>query len=327
MKTVFIILDGLGDRPIKEFAGKTPLEAAKKPNLNRLAKNGMTGMLYALAPGVNVGSDVAQLSIFGYQPEKYYSGRGPIECLGAGMEIKQNDICFRANISSIGEDKTIIDRRAERISSTKEFVEEFNGMEISGVKILVKPATGYRACIIFRGESLSDKVSTNDPKQNGKKALKALPLDGTKSAKKTADVLNEFLDISSKKLAQNKKNIELKRQGKLQANCLLVRGAGKAHNVPGFLEKYSLSAACIAGAGLYKGIGKMLGMKIIDAPGATGLPDTDIKAKVAHTIKALKEFDFVFLHLKATDSFGEDGNAPKKKWFIEKFDKELAPLL
>lgn len=327
MKTVFVILDGLGDRPIKQLKNKTPLEAAKKTNLNFLAKNGITGMLYPLAPGINTGSDTAQLSILGYDIKTQYPGRGPIECLGANMEPKNNDICFRANASTLEENGVLSDRRAGRISSTKELVEEFNETTIDGIKFIVKPATGYRACIIMRGENLSEKVSSNDPKQAGTAPLKIMPLDDSQSANQTAEALNKFLDFTRKKLLENPLNKKLKQHGKPQANYLLIRGAGKMQTPPSFEEKFGLKAACIAGAGLYKGIGKMLGMKVLEVKGATGMADTNIKAKISATKKALKEFDFVFLHLKATDSFGEDGNFNGKKRFIEKFDKELKPLL
>ncbi len=327
MKTVFVILDGLGDRPIKEFKGKTPLEAAKKPSLNSLATKGITGMMYPLGVGINAASDTAQLTIFGYDIEKEYFGRGPIECLGINMELKENDICFRANLATIHDNKTILDRRAGRINSTKEFVEEFDGLEIDGAKFLVKPATGYRACIVLRGNGFCERVSSNDPKKDGQFALEIKPLDNSLDAKKTAAVLNKFIELTNQKLNQNKKNIELRKQNKPQANYFLLRGAGKNHSLPTFFEKFGLKAACIAGAGLYKGIGRTMGMKVIEVEGATGLADTNIKAKINACIQALKEFDFVFLHIKATDSFGEDGNYLKKKEFIEKFDKELAPLL
>lgn len=327
MKTVFIMFDGLGDRPIKEFSGKTPLEAAKKNNLDTLAKNGITGMLYPLEPGINCGSGIAQLSILGYDPEKYSTGRGPLECIGINMQLEENDICLRANLSTINDQGVIVDRRAERITSTKEFVEELDGLEIDGVKFLVKPATGYRACIVMRGKNLSDKVSTNDPKKEGQKPLQIKPLEETEAAKKTVEALNKFLQTAGKKLSENKKNFELKKQGKAQANYLLVRGAGKVLNVPSLKEKFGLKSACIAGAGLYKGIGRMVGMNVVEVEGATGLPDTNVQAKIQATLKALKDHDFVYLHFKATDIFGEDGKPKEKKEFIEKVDKELAPLL
>lgn len=327
MKTVFVIIDGLGDRPVKEFKGKTPLEAAKKPNLDRLAAKGITGMLYPIDCGINTGSDAAQLSIFGYSYEKEYPGRGPLECLGINMELQENDICFRANLATMNENGIIIDRRAGRIDSTKELVGELDGTEIDGIKFIVKPATGYRACIVLRGNDVSEKVTGNDPKETGKKPLQVLHKDNSDSAKKTAGAINAFLELAAKNLKENKKNAELKKQGKPQANYILLRGAGKNKKLPSFFEKHSLKAACVAGAGLYKGIGRMLGMNVLEVKGATGLANTDINAKIKTTINALKEHDFVFLHFKATDSFGEDGNYKKKKWFIENIDKGLAPLL
>jgi len=327
MKAVFIILDGLGDRPLKELREKTPLEAAKKPNLNKLAANGITGMLYPIGPWINTGSDTAQLSIFGYEPEKYYFGRGPIECLGINMDVKENDICFRANVATLDQTGKVIDRRAGRLSSTKEFVNELDGIKIDGVEFLVKPATGYRICIIMRAKGLSEKVSSNDPKKTQQAPLKIVPLDNSAQAKKTALALEKFIKFASDKFQNNKKNIELKRSGEPQVNYILIRGAGKKHSIPSFEKRFGLKAACVAGAGLYKGIGKTLGMNVIEVKGATGLANTNIKAKISAVRKALRDFDFVFLHLKATDSFGEDGNAKGKKEFIEKFDRELSPLL
>ena len=326
-KMILIICDGLGDRPYKEFAYKTPLEAAKKPNLNMLAKNAACGIMYSLAPGIRAGSDTAHLSIFGYNIKKYYLGRGPLEALGLRMQLRQGDIAFRANLATVDKKGVIVDRRAGRIGNSKPFAELIDGMEIRGVKFIVKAGTAHRLALVMRGKGLSPKISDSDPHESGMKPKKIQPLDDSKEAAFTADILNEFLEKAHKLLSVSKLNRERKKKGLMQANFILTRGAGIFKRVPTFKERYWLSACCIAGAGLYKGIARFIGMDVLDVEGATGKVNTDINAKISRAIKALEEYDFVFVHIKGCDIFGHDGDVKGKKQFIEKIDSALKPLL
>jgi 2,3-bisphosphoglycerate-independent phosphoglycerate mutase len=320
-KITFVILDGLGDRPVAVFGNKTPLEHARTPNLDRMAREGICGIVDVLGRGVRPDSDTAHLTLFGYDLNKHYPGRGPIEAAGIGMKMRGGDILLRANLGTVDENLIIIDRRAGRIESTAPFVEELNGMKIEGVEFLLKPGTGHRAALLMRGEGLSDKISDGDPHKVGVSVQKVKPLEYSDAASFTASVLNSFLEKSHEMLKDMPINRERIKEGKLPANCLLVRGAGKYKKIPFFEEMHGLKSCCIAGAGLYKGIGKITGMDVLNVKGATGLPNTDVSAKFRAAVDALNRYEFVFVHVKPADNLGEDGNCKGKKEFIEKTDR------
>lgn len=325
-KVLFIIFDGLGDRPIESFGYKTPLEVAHTPNLDYLARNSICGLSNALGRGVRPGSDVSHLEIFGYSMGKYYTGRGPIEVAGLGIKLQEGDVAFRGNFGTVDTDWNIVDRRAGRIVGVDEYANAIDGMEIDGVQIIVKPGTAHRAGVVFRGKGLSSRVSDADPHQEGLPVSKVCPTDDTPEAAFTASVINKFMRKSYEILDKLQVNSERRSQGKFPANFLLLRGAGKYPTMPTFCDKYQMRAACIAGGGLYKGVGAFLGMDIIDVEGATALPNTNVKNKLSAALSALQNYDFVFTHIKATDSLAEDGNYQGKKDFIEKCDVEFSVL-
>lgn len=327
MKAIFVVMDGLGDRPIKEFGNKTPLEAAKKPNMDVLAKRGICGMMHTIGPGITPGSDTSHLALFGVDPYQYYHGRGPIEALGIGLKLSHGDVALRANVGTIDERMIVKDRRAGRIDNTTELCKQIDGMVIDGVEIILKPGIGHRAALVLRGKGISAKVDSNDSKNTDVPIQEVRPLDSSKEARKTAEVLNKLTKISYEKwkdLDFNKRRIKT---GQLPANILLFRGAGQYVPVPTLEERYHFKSACIAGGGLYKGVGAFLGMDIIDVPGATGKYDSDYSAKTEKAIEISKGYDFIFIHMKGTDSAGEDGNAKLKKEMIEKMDKAIGNLL
>ena len=321
-------MDGLGDRPIKELDNMTPLEYAKTPNMDKFASLGMNGLLHVIGPGVTPGSDTAHLALFGVDPYEYYTGRGPFEAAGIGLEVKQGDIAFRTNFATINSQDIITDRRAGRIrKGTKELAKLFENMEIDGVKILLEAGTEHRAALILRGEGLSDKVSENDPHVEGREPLEFKPLDDSPEAQRTARVLTSLVMKAKTLLSNAELNQDREAQGLPQANYLLIRGAGKVPKVPNFEEEYCLESACVAGGGLYKGVGRMLGMHIIEDPRLTGGTTTDLSAKFEIALEALENYDFVFAHVKGTDNFSHDGNPKEKMKFIEKIDKELYRFL
>jgi len=324
---LFIVCDGLGDRPIKEFGNKTPLESASTPNLDRLAKEGATGRMLILGKDKVPESDEAHLTLFGYDLKKCYSGRGVFEVAGIGIDIAKDDIAWRANLGTVDENRVIIDRRCGRISSVREYAESLDGIEVKGVKFMVRPGTAYRMGIVMRGEGLSPKVGTNDPHRNGERLMEVKALDGSDEAKFTAEVMNEFLEKAYKILSDNPLNKERGGKGLPIGNCVLCRGASSAKAIEKFEEKYGMKAACIAGAALYRGIGRVLGMDVLEVKGATGIPSTDIGAKFDAGIRALGKYDFVFVHVKAADSLGEDGNCRGKREFIERIDVAAEKLL
>src|SRR3989338_1809827 len=322
-KVIFVVCDGLGDRPIKQLKNLTPLEAAKTSNLDKLAKEGITCLVHTVGYGIRPGSDVSHLSLFGYDTKQCYKGRGMYEALGLGMKLNKGDVAFRCNLATVKSDLTIVDRRAGRIESAEPFIKELDGALINGVRFAIQPGVMNRTAVVMSGYNLSYKVSDPDPHEIDVKAKKAMPLDNSKEAQFTADVLNRFIEFAHIKLKQNPLNKERSKKKLPEANYLLLRGAGYVEEVQSFFDKYKLSACCIAGAPLYKGIAKALGMDIIEVKGATGTLHTDLEAKFTAAKNALKRYDFVFVHIKATDSCGEDGNFAEKKKFIEKIDKAI----
>ncbi len=327
----------MGDLPEKELDNKTPLEAAYTPNMDWFAKNGVTGIMHVLGRGIRPNSDEAHLTLFGYDVKKIYPGRGPIEAAGVGVKLEHGDVALRANLASVNKDLGVIDRRTGRIETTKEFVEELDGMEIEGVKFIVKPGTGHRVIIVMRGKGLSDDISNSDvhyvgPTKvvedwEGNKVNTIKALKDTKEAKFTAKILQTFLEKAHEAFENNPLNAKREKKGKLRGNYLLTRGPGYYKKLKSFKEMYNLNSCCIAGAGLYKGLGALAGMDLIHVRGATGLPNTNVKAKIKAAIKQLKNYDFVFVHIKPTDIFGENGDCLGKKNFIEKkIDKAVKKL-
>ncbi len=332
-KILLIIIDGLGDRPLPQLKNKTPLEAAKTPNLDWLAKKGVSGLMESfLFPRDKYPTSAgAHIALFGYLD--YFLRRGPYEVTGIGMKMREEDIAFRGNFATVDSNLRVIDRRAGRITYTKPLIKSLSGIKIEGVKFLIKESYGHRVGLIMRGKGLSSNISKSDPKKVGEKAKKIIPLDYNppttqyKEAAFTAKVLNRFLEKAYQILKEHPLNKKRKKQGLLPANYLLVRGAGKFKKVPSFKKRYNLKACCIAGGGLYKGIAKILGMDLIKVKGATGFANTNLKEKILRAKRALKKYDFIFLHIKATDTFSHDGDFAGKKEFIEKIDKNLIPLL
>ena len=272
-KVVFIILDGLGDRPSKELRGQTPLEAASTPNLDLLAKEGICGMHVPLSLGFIPESGPAHFEIFGYSPfEKFYPGRGVVEALGIGIKLKENDVAFRVNFATLKRGK-IIDRRAGRIKNVRPFEKNLT-MKLRGINFILKAGTEHRAVLILRGSNLSHKLSDSDPHKINKAPKKVKALD--RDAEFTAEILNEYLEKAHEILSNHRINKLRKKKNLPEANYLLLRGAGKFKKVESFKKRYGLKACCIAGAGLYKGFGRFVGMNLVNVRGATGGKNTNI---------------------------------------------------
>ena len=337
MKILLIIIDGLGDKPIPQLGNKTPLEAAKTPNLDWLAKNGICGQILPYLQNKKLPtSEDTHLALFGYQPKIFNPGRGVLEVLGIRTKVLPGDVCLRGNFATVDKNLKIIDRRAGRIEKTAELIRAISGIEIGGlqpsrhpsargplVKFLIGKAVSHRIGLVMRGRSLSPIISDNDPKITQVRPVQIRALDKSAKALFTARILNQFLTRTHSIL----KNLPLNKKRKLPANYILVRGAGKLKKNPSFRQKYKLSSCCIAGGTLYKGIGKFLGMREIKVKGANALPTTNLPGKFQSAKRALKNYDFVFLHIKAADNLAEDGKFLAKKEFIEKIDKNLKPIL
>lgn len=331
MKILFTVFDGLSERPLRELENKTPLEAAFTPNLDILAKFGVSGLMDPVFRGALPTSEEGHLALFGYDVRSYQIRRGFFTAQGAGIVLKPGDVALRGNFCIVDKDLNILDRRAGRIKKPQPLIEALQGIEIEGVKFIIRSAGEHRLGIVMRPspsfkifsgkKNLSSNISDSDPLywtlENKVKEVK--PLEKTREAIFTARVLNKFLERAA----------QILKKMNLGPNYIIVRGASSLHYLPSFKEKYSLEGCCIAGKLLYKQIAKTLGMELIEVPGATGLPNTNLKGKFLAASKILKEenpqksYDFVFLHIKGTDSLAEDGQFEKKKEFIEKIDKNL----
>lgn len=323
-KLVLVVCDGLGDLPVN---GKTPLKLAKKPFIDKLAKKGQCGLMHTLGRGVIPGSDTAHLAIFGYDPAVYYNGRGVFEALGAGLELKHGDVAFRCNFASVDNSFNITDRRAGRIDSSfaKELAKSLQGLVIQGKRVSFVSTVEHRGVLLLHGPGLSNKISSTDPHSLGrvqKSAAKAKSPD----AEKTASILNEFTRKSFEILKAHPINALRVRKGLPPANILLSRGAGMFEPAPSLKQKYGILCACVAGGALYKGVAKYVGMDVLDVKGATGTVNTDLAAKARAVISALNKYDFVFLHVKGTDSASHDGNAKDKAAFISRVDKMVSQI-
>jgi 2,3-bisphosphoglycerate-independent phosphoglycerate mutase len=326
MKAILIVGDGMADRPLAELNSKTPLEAATKPSLNWLAEKGVCGIMDIIAPGIPPGSDVAHLALLGYDAEKVYSGRGAFEATGFGVEILPNDVAFRCNFATVDSKLTVIDRRAGRIATidadrlAKEFKEvTLQGHE--GLQIIFQNTIQHRATLLLRGAHLSTMVSGSDPYKVGKKVLEVHPLDGTAEAEKTAQVLNELTHYFYQVLKDHPLNIERRTRGLFPANIVLCRGAGKLPDLAPLSLLYGVNAVAISAMPLVKGVCKAAGMKLIDVSGATGTYDTNVLAKAEAAVKALRSYDFVFVHVKTTDVASHDGRVDEKMRMIRKIDQ------
>jgi 2,3-bisphosphoglycerate-independent phosphoglycerate mutase len=317
-KGILLIMDGLGDREDPDL--RTPLSAARKPNMDSMAKCGILGMLSPIGRGNVPGSDTSHLTLLGYPYWEFYCGRGPLEALGSGIELKRGDVAFRANFATV-KDGQIIDRRAGRIPTElgKKLQERIGKMDIDGVEVSFASTVEHRGVVVMRGNGLSANISPTDPHELGP----VLQSHALKSGgEETAHTLNEFTSKAMELLANAPENAGRE----FPANAVLCRGAGAYKEITPFEKMHGITGACVAGGALYKGVAKYIGMDVIDVPGATATKDTDLKAKGNAALKALETHDFVFVHVKATDSGAHDKNFEAKKKMIERVDSELIPL-
>jgi 2,3-bisphosphoglycerate-independent phosphoglycerate mutase len=329
-KILFVVLDGISDRPCPELGGHTPLTAAKKPVLDRLAREGICGIMDTIAAGVRPGSDTAHLALLGYDPYQHYTGRGPLECEGTGIHMDPGMIGFRCNYATISENGIITDRRAGRIHDTTELSTAIqDGVDLSafGVEVSFRSGAGHRASLALKGEGLGHCVSSNDPKKDGVAPLTIKPVRQSEADGKTATVCNEFVRQSTRILFDHAINKKRLKEGLPPANIVLMRGAGEMGHFEPFSKRYGLSGSVISAASLINGIGSSVGLSRISVKGITGSQDSNIPGKIAAAIEELKTKDFVLVNIKGADESGHDGLAGQKRDFITKTDSALAPLL
>ncbi|MFA5374715.1 MAG: 2,3-bisphosphoglycerate-independent phosphoglycerate mutase [Dehalococcoidia bacterium] len=310
-KIVFLVMDGLGGLPHPD-TGKTELESARRPNLDKLAKDGICGMSTTVSAGITPGSAPGHLAIFGYNPlePKYQIGRGVLEALGIGFDLKNGDLAIRGNFCTIDKAGLITDRRAGRIPTEKceELCAKLSKIRVKGAETFVSPVKEHRFVLVFRGKNLLPDINDTDPQKLGVAPLPAIP--NQSAAKTTAAIVNEFLGKARKVLSDER-----------PANMVLLRGFAKyPPAVPPMSKVFNLKPAAIAIYPMYRGLAKVVGMDILQA-GST------IKDEFSTVVKNYDKYDFFFIHIKGTDSAGEDGDFARKVSVIEEVDRELPMLI
>jgi 2,3-bisphosphoglycerate-independent phosphoglycerate mutase len=308
-KIVLMVMDGLGGLPV-EPGGPTELEAASTPNMDSLASEGMLGLATPIRAGITPGSGPAHLSIFGYDPLKYEIGRGVLESVGVGLTVGRGDVAARGNFCTLDSEGNIIDRRAGRISSEESYpvVERLKTVTLPGVEIEVRQVKEYRFAVVMRGEGLVPDINDTDPQRTGVPPLAAIPR--SPAARKTADLFDQWIAKARQAITDQPK-----------ANGLTLRGFATDPNLPTFKDSYGLNAACISVYPMYKGVASLVGMEVFDFPGET--PDDEFAA----VARAWDNYDFFFVHIKKTDSKGEDGDFWGKAKIIEGVDAALPRLM
>ncbi len=318
MKRVVIVPDGVGDWPLKELGNKTPLEVAKKPNLDSLSKNYILGTLKTCPDGMYPGSDVCGLSLMGYDPKICYTGRAPLEAANIGIVLKSGELAFRCNL--VNEEKGILtDYSADHISTEEAdiLVKELQ-KKLDSSLISFHAGKMYRHIMLYKRAG-DLEVQTDQPHDfQGNVYEKHWPTG------KGAEILIDLTQKSKKILNDHPVNQKRLKEGKKPANMIWLWGGGPAPKLESFEKKYGISGGVISAVDLLNGLGRYLGWEIITVPGATGYFDTDYAAKGRYAIEALKRLDLVFVHVEATDEAGHTGNAKEKIRAIENLDQHIA---
>ena len=327
MKYIILVCDGAADWPIESLGNKTIFEAAETPNMDWIATHGQMGMLRTVPEGMPPGSGVANMSILGYLPGKYFTGRGPLEALSAGVPLSKSDIAFRCNIINI-EDNKINDYSSGHISTeeSRPLIDLLQSqLKEEGLDFF--PGVQYRHILRLDGNKYSNNLDLTPPHdQLGKlyKDFLAKPKDPKDNpARETANFINELIEKSHTILIKHDINQKRLSEGKLRATHIWPWGGGKKPTIISFKEKYGLSGSVISAVDLIFGLGIVAGLEPIHVEGATGLPDTNYKGKVSAALNALKDKDYVYLHIEATDEMGHAGIPEKKLNALELFDQNI----
>ncbi len=331
-KCVLLIVDGLGDLPIAELGGRTPLEAAETPNLNQMAAAGFYGVLDPVAPGEVPNTHSGSGMLFGVFPDDVdRMTRGPVEAFGAGRELQQGEIAFRANFATVeeqGDGLLVIDRRAGRIDSdTGELAAALAKVDLGdGVSGFLQSTDQHRCVLVLTGPGLDAAVSDTDPGDSDMPTMVQVCRPLQAGAEKTADKINRFVEAAYRRLATHPVNAKRKKQGLLPANAVITRGAGAVFNLDNVLRKRGVSTAVVAGCNTVIGLARVLGFKAVTDSRFTADPDTDLNAKMEAVLDTLENNDMVFLHIKAPDLFSHDRDPAAKRYFLERFDEALVIL-
>lgn len=342
-KILYIVLDGLGDRPCPELEGKTPLQAASTPHIDSLAKAGKTGLMYTVGKGIAPESDIAVISILGYDAKRYYTGRGPLESFAAGLEVNNGDLAYRVNFATRGKGREIIDRRVGRnltSEEAKELAKEINSkVKLTDATFEFKSTIGHRGVLVIRNKAgkLSAEVTNTDPaytkegpfgvaKEKFENIIEICkPTEEGKKleeAKKAAALTNEFVEKSTQILNGSEINKKRIKEGKLPGNLILTRDAGdRLPKFPPMSKQFGVKFGCFVEMPVEKGIALLTGMEIVEVGLPTGDPEKDYILRANKALEAIKTYDGLYIHIKGPDEPAHDGKAVKKKESIEAIDK------
>lgn len=319
MKYVVIIGDGMADRPLEELGGLTPLKKASTPNMDRLAQTGIIGRVRTVPRGFHPGSDVANLSILGYDPAKYYTGRAPLEAASIGVQLNDNDVAYRCNLVTLkfSKDRTraVMDDYSSGHITTEEAGDLIDALrnELDNEDITLYKGVGYRHLMVWRnGSHSAECVPPHDILE--KEITDYLPVG------EGDNVLRGLMRWSVDILENHPVNKKRVSSGRKAANSIWLWGQGKRPTLPTYQEKYGLKGALVSAVDLTKGLGIYAGFNILNVPGATGWLDTNYEGKTEYALNALKDADFVYIHVEAPDEAGHSGNYKDKIRAIEDFD-------
>ena len=322
MKYILVLCDGMADFKIDALGGKTPLEAAKKPNIDFMAKTAMQGFVKTVPDGMKPGSDVANLSALGYDAKACYTGRSPLEALSLGIDLQPTDVALRCNLVTLSDDepyeaKTMIDYSSGEITTAEsELLMKSVAQSLNDNTFEFYPGVSYRHCLVcHNGRTDSDLTPPHDI--TGKKIAGYLPKGYN------ADVYLSLMKKSAEILKSHPVNLERKRQGKRTADSIWLWGQGTKPRLQSFYERYGIKGAMISAVDLLKGIAVGSGMHSIDVEGATGTIDTNFDGKAKAALDALKNNDFCFIHLEAPDECGHQKDAKGKTRSIELIDEKI----
>lgn len=343
-KLLYIVLDGLGDRPIKDLGNKTPLESARIPNMDMLASKGRLGYVYTVGEGIAPESDIAVISILGYEADKYYTGRGPLESYAEGLEVKDGDLAYRVNFATKEKySKKILDRRVGRNLSTEEatkLAKEVNEkVKLEGATFKFKNTIGHRGVVVIRRNDgvLSSQVTNTDPAYEKEGVYGVArstfdnlvqicePVDGfedSEEAKLAAHLTNEFLEKSTEVLENSAVNRKREKEGKFIANLILTRDAGeKLPKFPDICDKFNMKIGCFVEMPVEKGIALLTGMHIVKLPLPTKDLSKDYALRAQKVLEALEDYEGLYIHIKGPDEPAHDGRFKDKLESIELIDK------
>ncbi|CAJ37270.1 cofactor-independent phosphoglycerate mutase [Methanocella arvoryzae] len=321
MKYAVILGDGMADYPIPELSGKTPLASANKPCMDYLADRAVTyGLVKTTIAGLPAGSDVANLSAMGYDPRKYYTGRGPLEAASIGIPLKPADVAFRCNL--ITADDNVVDYSAGHIT-TQEASElmRYLDSKLGTTDTRFYPGISYRHLLVI--ENCPDGIVCTAPHD-----VVGQPVQDNLPKGEGSEKIIGLIEASRDLLASHPINKKRIAEGKRPANSIWPWGQGRKPSMPTFRDRYGLDGAVISAVDLIKGLGVFAGLEVINVPGATGYLDTDYGAKAVHALKALENKDFVFVHVEAPDEMSHEGRLKDKIRAIEDLDgKLIRPIL